>query len=99
MRNHLCSVLILEVEAMRLSSCFGVPLMKKLGKYLGHYVLHQGRNGVANRELVKWVQSRLEGWKLKLLIQSQPTQAGLVSSIKSSYLSNADRETTDVGAQ
>lgn len=67
----LCSSNISDMEVMRLSSMFGVPLTKKSGMYLGHHVLHRGRNGDAHRALVEHVQSRLEGWKLKCLSRAR----------------------------
>lgn len=42
---------------MRLSSMFRVPLTKKIGKYLGHYVLHRGRNGSVC--VIIWKDGRL----------------------------------------
>lgn len=63
--SMLCSSNVPVREAVRLSSLLGVPLTKSFGKYLGHHVLHKGRNGDAHRALVENVHSRLEGWKLK----------------------------------
>lgn len=54
-------------EARRLSGLIGIPLTDCLGKYLGHHVLHKGRNGAGHRALVDKVRSKLEGWKAKCL--------------------------------
>lgn len=69
MRNPPCfaPLNISDLEAKRLSASFGVPLTKKLAKYLGHHVLHRGRNENAHRELVEGVHSQLEEWKIKCL--------------------------------
>lgn len=59
--SMLCSTNVSEMEVRRLSQSFGVPLTKRLGKYLGHHVLQVHGNGEAHKELVERVRSRLEG--------------------------------------
>lgn len=54
-------------EAKRLSDLLGVSATDCLGKYLGHHVLHRGRNSEGHKALVDRVQSKLDGWKTKCL--------------------------------
>lgn len=49
---------------MRLSNALQIRLNTQLGKYLGHQILHKGRNKGAHMELVERVRGRLEGWKV-----------------------------------
>lgn len=37
-----------EQEAHHLSTSLGIPLMKELGRYLGHYILYSGRNNMGH---------------------------------------------------
>lgn len=84
--SMLCSNNIPSAEVERFSTCLGVPLTKKLGKYLGHHVLSSGRNGVAHKDLVERVCSRLDGWQARCLsMVGRITLANLVlTSILSS---------------
>lgn len=65
----LSSANVQAAEAKRLSELVGVPRTDRLGKYLGHHVLHSGRNWEGHRALVDRVQSKLEGWKVKCLLR------------------------------
>lgn len=50
---------------MALSDEVGIPRTCHLGKYLGHHLLHCGRNRDAHVYLVERAKKRLEGWKLR----------------------------------
>lgn len=78
----LCSNNISTAEAERLSTCFGMPLTKKMGKYLGDHVLSGGRNGDVHKDLVDRVRSRLDGWKMRCL--SRAGRITLAQSVLSS---------------
>lgn len=56
---------VAEEVAKNLSEKAGISLTNKLGKYLGHHLLHRGRRKNAHLELVETVKSRLEGWKTR----------------------------------
>lgn len=52
-------------ETERLSRVVGIPLTKKVGKYLGHHIAMNGKNKKKHKELLRKVQNRIEGWKLR----------------------------------
>lgn len=52
--------------AVALSEGVGIPRTCHLGKYLGHHLLHHGRNRDAHMDLVELIK-RMEGWKLRCL--------------------------------
>src|SRR3954467_9520345 len=78
----LCSANVPHAEAKRLSERLGIPLTDHLGKYLGHRVLHKGRNTEGHKELVERVHKRLDGWKVKCL--SRAGRLTLARSVLSS---------------
>lgn len=78
----LCSANISSLEAKMLSELLEIPLTASLGKYLGHRILHRGRNVEGHRELVEFVQGRLKGWKIKCL--SRARRLTLAQSVLSS---------------
>lgn len=45
----------------------GFQLKKKLGRYLGHIIVQDGKNRERHKELLNRVHARLEGWKLSCL--------------------------------
>lgn len=45
-----CSPGVSEQEAAQLSEFMGIPMTKKLGKYLGHLILQSGNNKDAHKE-------------------------------------------------
>lgn len=50
-----------------------------MGFYLGHYLIHRGRNNEGPKRLFQWVRDRLEGWKLTTLsIVGRITMASFV---------------------
>lgn len=58
---------ISEHEALRLGSSMGIPLTLDLGCYLGHYLVHWGKNINGYRILLQKVKDKLDGWKAKCL--------------------------------
>lgn len=51
----------------RLCLAMGIHMTKKIGKYLGHHIVLTGRDRERHRDLLKRIQSKVEGWKLKCL--------------------------------
>lgn len=51
----------LKEVAARLSTMLGMPLSKKMCKYLGHHIVLHGRDGERHREEVQKAHSRVEG--------------------------------------
>lgn len=62
-----CSSNVSDEEAGRLSNVLGIPLAKKIGKYLGHHIVMDGKNRERYKEPLQKVQSKIECWKLKYL--------------------------------
>lgn len=56
-----------EDEVERLSGMMWIPRTKKVGKYLDHHITVDGKNRERHKELIKKVQNRIEGWKLRRL--------------------------------
>lgn len=56
-----------EENDVALSEEVGIPRTCHLRKYLGHHLLHRGRNRDAHVDLVECVKKRLKGWKLRCL--------------------------------
>lgn len=56
-----------DAEAERLSNVVGIPLTKKVDKYLGHLISMDGKNREQHKELLQMVQNRIEAWKLRCL--------------------------------
>lgn len=50
-----------EHKAHSLSASLGIPLTKEIGRYLGHYILHSGRNNTGHAKLLEKVKNKLEG--------------------------------------
>lgn len=50
-----------------LSHRLGIPKTSDLGRYLGHHLLHKGRNNQGPNKLMERVRSKLEGWNSKCL--------------------------------
>lgn len=55
------------IEVERLSGCMGFQMKKKLGRYLGHIIVQDGKNREHHKELLHRAHARLEGWKLSCL--------------------------------
>lgn len=51
----------------RLSSLLDIKRTLEMGKYLGHYIQHDGRNSGASNILVERIWLKLDGWKPKCL--------------------------------
>lgn len=61
------SSIIQSMEAKRLSTLMGIPVRNKIGKYLGHIIIQDGNNRERHKDILQWIQSRVDGWKLKSL--------------------------------
>lgn len=55
MPSMFCSSNVPSHEAERLSSCLGIPLREKIGRYLGHTIVQDGKNRERHMELLQWV--------------------------------------------
>lgn len=62
-----CSPNIPVLEAERLNASLGIPLKKKIERYLGHIIVQDGKNRERHKELLQRVHARFEGWKLNCL--------------------------------
>lgn len=67
-----------EQVATSLSISIGIPRTLELGHYLGHHILHQGRNWVTHNNLLQKVRAQLDRWKTKVL-----SRAGRLTLAKS----------------
>lgn len=47
----------------KLSSRLGIPLTRELGRYLGHQLIHKGRNDDRYEGILNKIRGKLEGWK------------------------------------
>lgn len=56
-----------DIEAERMSCLMGIPRTKKIGKYLGHHIVVDGKNRERLKELLQKVYRKMEGWKLNCL--------------------------------
>lgn len=73
-----------EEEAMRLSGIMGIPVKKTIGKYLGHYIVLKGRERIRHNEILKRINNKIDGWKLKCL--SKAGRLTLAQSVLGSIL-------------
>lgn len=73
-----CSPNVCEQVATKLSLDMGIPLTADLGRYLGHQLIHQGRNNSGHAKLLQRVRDKLDGWKTKCL-----SRAGRITLAKS----------------
>src|SRR4051812_20583421 len=58
---------ISEHDAARLSANMGIPLTSKMGCYMGHQLVHRGRNSNSHNRLLQRVKVKLDRWKAKCL--------------------------------
>lgn len=73
---------VLEDVVITLSSRLGIPHTTNLGRYLGFFLLHGGRNTQNPKELLLKASRKLVGWKLQCL--SKAGRITLASAILNS---------------
>lgn len=82
---------------MELSELLGIPLTEDLGCYLGHQLLHKGRNSSKQGDIIDRVRGKLEGWKSRCLSRAgRLTLAKTVLSSMAVFYMQAQRLSTQI---
>lgn len=79
-----CSRNVSDEAAAKLNTVLGIALTKKMGKYMSHHIVLNGKSRERHKELVQQIQSRAEGWKLKCF--SRAGKFTLAQSVLASIL-------------